>query len=173
MRLTTFAIILVMFCTACPSTAGVGLFDGKSEENWVRARYSVIVAKIESIDPVDPESVGELKLTFLPQATIGGAFDCGAESKIVADCWYATGGNSAIFGERPQKGTLVLALICMYESEDFYRVPNSNCPLLPNGQPLCVVKGMDDPVIAETLARVQKARAIARKKQAEAKRENN
>jgi hypothetical protein len=151
-------------------TAGVGLFDGESEESWVRARYSVVVAKVDAVAPADTDSTGALKLTLLPQATLGGTFDCGAEPRIVADCWYATGGDSAVFPDnRTRAGTLVLVLICMYESEDFRRVPNENCPLLPNRQPLCVIKGMDDPVIRKTLERIQNARAVAKKKQAEAR----
>jgi hypothetical protein len=167
MRLATLTVGLVMLLAHVPALGGVGLFDGTSEQDWVRSRTSVIIAKVEAVQPADREALGELKLTLLPQATIGGAFDCGANPKIVVDCWYGVGGNSAI-GERPREGTLVLALVCMYESEEFYRVPNENCPLLPNKQPLCVIKGMGDPTVGETLARVQKARAVAKRKAAEA-----
>ena len=168
MKLIILAVGIATLCFPSGAFAGVGLFDGTSEDDWVRARTAILIARIDSIDPADPDAVGELKLTLLPQATLGGAFDCGAEPKIVASSWYATGGDSAIFGEHPRKGTLVLVLVCMYESEDFWRVPNENCPLLPNGQPLYVLKDMNDPAIPQTLARIQKARAIAKQKRADA-----
>ena len=160
-------LVIVGACVCIPARAGVGLMTGESEDEWAGDRCSVIVAKVDSINPADPDAVGELKLTLLPQATIGGSFDCRAEPKVVAAAWYGVGGNSAI-EDRPRKGTLVLALVCMYESEDFYRVPNVGCPLLPNKQPLCVINSLDDPAVAQTLARIQAARAVAKRKAAEA-----
>jgi hypothetical protein len=103
---------------------------------------------------------------LLPKATIGGGFDCGAEPQIVATCRYAIGGNSAL-SDRPRKGMLVLALICRYEIDPQLRIPNDISPLMPNREPLCVIKGLGDPEVAKTLERIQKARAIAKKKEAE------
>lgn len=153
------AVALLSVCRAHSAFAGIGTFDGKSDSDWTADRFSIIVGKIEAVDPPG-EGFADLKVRLLPQATIGGAFDCGAEPRIEARCWY---GNEAL-RFRPKPGMLVLALICMYEAEDFYRVPNMICPLLPDKQPLYVLKGMDDPEIPKTLERIQKARAIAKQK---------
>lgn len=165
-------IAVLLFTAVCPIHAGVGLITGEDESDWTRAQVSVIIARVESVQPDDPDRYGELAVTLLPQATLGGTFDCGAEPRITPSCWYAIGGNSAL-RFRPEKGTLVLALICRFEMDPQLRIPNYNCLMLPDKQPLYRIKGMDDPEIAKTLERIQKARAIAKQKQEQQRRERD
>lgn len=162
MRAIKFVLILLL-AASCPVRAGVGLITGEDESDWTRGQVSVIIARVESVQPEDPDRYGDLAVTLLPQATLGGTFDCGAEPRITPSCWYAIGGNSAL-RFRPEKGMLVLALVCRFEMDPQLRIPNYNCPMLPDKQPLYRIKGMDDPEIAKTLERIQKARAIAKQK---------
>jgi hypothetical protein len=63
---------------------------------------------------------------------------------------------------------MILTLSLLNVKENATTACRTTTALLPNKQPLCVIRGMGDPAVGETLARVQKARAVAKRKAAEA-----
>lgn len=167
--------LIVIATMALPllAHAGVGKFDGEDESNWTRARYSILVARIDEVverkgtDPAGPETTTLVSAT--PRATIAGCFDCSEHPRIVLQCWPLL--NSPGLDEVPPKGSLVLMVVCRLEGDDFYQITSSTCPLITGHHPVKVIQSMDDPEVGKTVERAQKARAIAKAKAEKEKRQ--
>jgi len=161
----------VLFCA--PAIAGHAIRDGSEGELFGKDRYSVIVARVahvwvaKSTDPVDPRDRDMIELA--PLATLAGTFDPSVNP--TATFGYFSNDISSSIKAPPKEGAIILTVvrdqILIHEDPTPRNVIVSDtCTFMPGGSALLTIKSLDDPAVSQTLERLQKARAIAKRKEA-------
>jgi hypothetical protein len=157
-------IVTALFWTATAnSRAGLGTTTGRERKLWTTYRYSVIVAKIRDVREGKGEGYQAHHATLLPVATIAGTLDPSVTPSLDVR-FYRSDLTSSIKGELPKDGAIVLAAVIMGrhhadETEPSDWVDSDLVAFMPNRSGLVVIKGLDDPLVAETLQKIQAVRA--------------
>jgi len=157
MKFTMQVRILASFfasCCACLAWGGSGTVTGREPGLFTVDRYSVIVARIIEVKPVDQKEPNprQFEAVLEPLALIAGTFDPSESAKIREQFTAGEAATLAIH-EMPPKGAVVLVVI----TGDY--ILSSAATFMPGGVPLVVVKGIGDERVAETLSRIREARA--------------
>lgn len=150
--------------------AALGTINGKEKEGWESGTYSIVVATIHDIKK--GEGVGVYKASINPEATLAGVLDPSVNPTIRVSFYVdppTTQGVTTYVRNIPPAGATVLAVLEYLPINDqteerAYRVTPNICTFMPEESGMVIIKGLDDPKVAETLKRIQKARAAAQGK---------
>lgn len=154
----------LLFASATPTCiAALGSEKGQSAGFW--DDYSVIVAQVtEGFEKDGRYDVIGLR----PIATLAGRFDCGATALVKSRVFVAA--TVSAIKELPQRGSLVLAVLVNLSAEESdrpgYHTPSDYELYMPTPYAgLCVLNGLRDHRIDDTLSATQKAHKLSDVKQ--------
>ena len=104
---------------------------------------------------------GRYTATFVPLATITGSFDCGMYPTFPVT-FYATGVTTSI-EDAPEENATILGVMEFVPKGteapmDTGFFVSHICHFMPKDSALITIKGLDDPLVRETLKKVQDAR---------------
>lgn len=156
-KLQRCSILVTLWCS-CAGAASYTI-DGRTEETWSKGALFVVVATVKTVHPVErmPEDATTHVVTLVPHATLAGSFDAGLQPEITAPMsvgLYETSIKSA-----PPAESLAIVVVLRRKEHPSLCVAGATIAFVPGGSALTVVTGWDDPRIAETLKRIQTARA--------------
>jgi hypothetical protein len=160
-RNVTIPLLLCVLSRA--ASAGLGEIDPSGEGVFTEYHCSVIVAKVQKLWRVTAPD-GDVKdhAILLPLATIAGTFDASLHPSLPVE-FYSDGVTSSIKSPSKQ-GATVLAVIryqVLVRNDSVPRnlIVSEVCKFMPDRSALVTVDGLNDPVVTETLHRIQAARA--------------
>jgi hypothetical protein len=159
--LSSFTIMLAFLWAACdPARAGLGTTIGNERGLWTTYRYSVIAATIRDVRPnADPSQPN--RATLLPIATFAGTLDPSLNPKLEVR-FYVGDRTSSVKGLPPDGATVLVAVIVgrhhADEKEGSDWIDSDLVAFMPNQSALVVIKGIDDPLVTQTLEKIRVAR---------------
>jgi hypothetical protein len=163
MRLIVGSVILLL--TASDALAAQGTITGKERTGWQTGYYNVVVAIIRNVEKDKAADAGSsrYRAVLSPKATLGGTLDPSLYPSLPA-AFYVGKAVGAI-EEAPPDGSLVM-VVMQLDREDaadkpFAFIFSDICKFMPGESAMVLLKGLDDPLAAETLMRLQDARAHA------------
>ena len=162
MNRTIIATFLAVSCLCAIGFAGQERPKADHRELWTSGRYSLIVGTITGIKADKSRDVpGWYTATLTPSATISGSFDCGAYATIPIlfnACRFDTS-----IKEVPKENAAVMGFMELLPKGEEWPADSgffvaSLCEFMPHESSLVTVKGLDDPIIHDTLVKIQGAR---------------
>lgn len=157
-QLTTVMVSLAYVLTACATgtaRAGNPTYNAQDTEFWNGTAF-VLVAKVLQVERSNADSSISYRAQMEPRACIAGLFNPASSDTLVVDMLLGH--------ERwtvPKPGDLVLAVIFdrtkLGVSRPGYGLAGGQCSFMPDGQPLVVLKGADDPAISNALHKIRAA----------------
>jgi hypothetical protein len=156
------AVIVLLLALANVATAGLGTTTGKEPGRWTDDQYNVVVGVITNVQRVRGEGYQPYQATISPRATLGGTLDPSLHSSLPVR-FYVSELTSSI-NRPPPEGATVMAVVQFLPKEapgqqDAGFIVSDLCTFMPDRSALVVIKGLDDPRVAETLKKLQDARA--------------
>jgi hypothetical protein len=149
------AVLLLVLISGATIHEGVIAITGREEGLWTKDGTFVIVATIKAVERVHgPEYDPTHRLVLLPHAALAGSFDPSLHVELVA---HVAVGHGSSVRQTPPVGSL--AVVVMRPHEGAFWVDSASCAFVPGGSALTVVASWNDPRIAETLRKIQAARA--------------
>jgi hypothetical protein len=145
--------------------AGTVSLSGREPNLWRSGMAYLIVARVTEVQGLElgknDENATHL-ISLEPLSTVAGTFDPSKGSQIKARAYIGT--PFAVIQDLPSKGAIVLALIEPGniggdDARPFPCISPDICHFMPNEQGLFILKGLDDPLVHETLERIRKERA--------------
>lgn len=151
---------LPLLLSPIAARAGVGSITGKEPWLWTQEGICVLVGVIQNIEN-DNAPRSSAKIAVLrPAATIAGRFDPSEQAALPVR-FYPGGANTSI-GSVPPERALVIAVVQVSRDDKGHLkgfIRSDYVSFMPGSSALVVLSGPDDPRIAQTLARIQKARS--------------
>jgi hypothetical protein len=117
--------------------------------------YSVVYGKILSVSG-DTASAPVVTVTLSVEATLAGVFDAAVTPRVVSRIAYGGDFGTAL-RKRPEPRTHVAALVVKL-SDGRNVICDSFVSFMPGAQPLVAVRGFDDPIVGEIIARLRESR---------------
>jgi len=156
----TFFVLLAM--TASRSFGGLGTLTGKEARLWTDGHVSVIIATVADVAKGQGEGYQPHNVRLIPKGTLAGTFDSSLHPSLNVRV-YVSDLTSSV-NVAPRSGTTVLAVIETdalqgEETRPSNWIRSDICTFMPDKSALVIIKSMDDPRVAETLKRLQDARA--------------
>jgi hypothetical protein len=145
-----------------PALGARGRISGSEWALWTEGGYSVIVASVHDVERVQGEGFQPYRATLKPRATLAGVLDPSVNAALPVN-FYVSSMTSSI-SVPPQENDLILAVVRIRHAEQ-EGAPQTNwivsetCTFMPNGSSVARIRGLDDPLVLETLKKVQAARA--------------
>jgi hypothetical protein len=140
---------------------GLGTTTGKEPSRFTKDGYSVIVGIIRDIKEIKG-SPSRYQATLVPEAMLAGNFDPSLHPTLLVSFDVGLGGSS--IREPPADGATVLTVVVVNMLNGDDTVPSNFIiddifTFMPDQSGLVPIKGLDDPRVAETLKKIQDARA--------------
>jgi hypothetical protein len=156
------AIIATMLVTGSTAVAGHGTITGRETEGWDDGVYVVLIGVIQDVQKEQTTGEDVHFATFVPHATIAGAFD--PSTHPILPVKFVVGRPTSSIAQAPEEGAVVLAVVQLIRAKktgtsDTGIIYSHTCTFMPGEAALVVLKGFDDPRIDEILKRLQHARA--------------
>ena len=165
-RIIAFFLCGAITLLACSNNlfGGLGIFDGSDEKAWGQFGSTVVIGIIKDIKEKDQH--GNCVAILVPQATIAGHFDVAVHASIKIEFQYDVGSvfDPATVSKRPNENDIVMVVMDIMPKDDQNNeefgdvLSRCRCTFMPEDCSMIVVKGLDDPVINETLHRIQNVR---------------
>jgi hypothetical protein len=155
-------LIVVSAMLAVVSLGGQVTTTGKEQELWNQGGYSVLVATIRDIRLFGGDETDLYQANLLPLATLAGKFDASLNPRLPVR-FYALSSDTSI-KQVPPDGVTVLAVIQVQvrqgdEVEESNWIVSDICSFMPDYSALVTLRDARDPLVRETLSRLQEARA--------------
>jgi hypothetical protein len=155
----------VILVGACPTLfGGQGMITGAKWSTWDKDNISVVIGRLSDPRQIPGIEQGLYEAKLAPTATLAGRFDPSLHPQLKVRFYAGVSGTS--IDEVPPKVATVLAVIGAQILVHDELVPSdwiesSLCMFMPepNFPALLVIRGFDDPRVAETLKKIQAARA--------------
>lgn len=158
------AIVLLVFIliTTSGAFAGQGTINGRESEGWDTGYYTLILGVIRDVQKQRTSGEDRCIAVIVPRATLGGIFDPSLHPLLPVEFHF--GEPTSSIRQPPKDGAIVLAVIKQVRAtekgqSDHGIIYSHICTFMPGESALVVLKGFDDPLIAETLKKLQDARA--------------
>lgn len=156
------SLVVVLLTLACPAQAGRGTITGRESQGWESGYYNVIVGEVHNVRHEPGEPAERHLVDLVPLATLGGTFDCSLYPKLPVIVYF--GGMMNSIAEAPRDGATVIVVMQFLPGDEHHPKPggfifSDICTFMPDKCALAVIKGLDDPRVAEALKRLQDARA--------------
>lgn len=155
--------ILLLLMTCAPiSWAALGTTTGKDPKQWQAGELNVIVATVRDVHKDEGDVPNRYQATLIPLATLAGRFDASLQPALPVR-FYVGLASSSIADPPPRRAT-VIAVVAVgltngSETKPSNWILSDICTFMPGESALLVIKGLADPRIAETLKKIQDARA--------------
>jgi hypothetical protein len=131
-------------------------------------RRSVIIARVEGVweekssDP-DDDPIQE-RAILTPLATIAGNFDPSLHPSVTVSLSSRGFPVTTSIKSGPRPGAIVLAVLRFQvlvhdDPKPRNAIESNNCMFMPERSGMVTIKGLDDPVVQQTLTRIQEGRA--------------
>src|SRR5688572_8389302 len=162
-KLISSALFIAVLPAMCHVAMGaIGKTTGREWGRWTEDKYSVIVAHVHEVKPPEGEGYLPHAATLKPRATLAGTLDPSVHVFLPVR-FFASSMTSSI-SEPPRENDLILAVVRVgvpqgEEQEISNWIVSNICTFMPNASAIAKVKGMDDPLVLETLEKLQAARA--------------
>lgn len=173
------AIALNFIISLCSGVAlaGTGRIDADDVRRFSREDdCSVIVARIERVwvEKSKDDNRPKDHSILTPIATLAGTFDATSVETLEVE-FYSGAPTTSIDGP-PKAASLVMAVVRVQTLVHDDPIPRNlivseNCMFMPGSSSLVAIKGLDDPLVIQTIERIRKRRAAARAKQEALERE--
>jgi hypothetical protein len=152
---------LIVCLIAAAAYAGVSTYTGTDWTPSQTGRFCIIAARVERVTVGDMGNDKPHVILLRPFATLAGNFDPSLHPTLEVDCYTAP--NSSI-RKLPGQDSTVLAAVALSDPTDpadKHYVVSAWCTFMPEQSALVEINGLDDPLYASTLEKLQKERAIA------------
>lgn len=161
-------VVIAITALAMPVMAGLGTITGKEWGLWTEDRTSVIAATIRDVRKWEGGDYGQYRATLVPLATLAGSLDPSLNPQLPVQ-FYVSDLTSSIRLSKPlpKDGSTVLAVVQMPKPQNADRekpagfIVSDICTFMPDGSALVPIDGLGDAKVAETLKKIQVARANA------------
>jgi hypothetical protein len=141
-RFIAFATLLVLSFSSGTILAAQGTVTGKEPEGWDTGAFNVVLGTLIDVQKDGPAELNRYRATLVPLATLAGAFDPSLHPKVPVR--FYVGRASSSIEQPPPSGATVIAVIVVGTLQAYETV---------------VLTGFDDARIAQTLKKLQDARA--------------
>jgi hypothetical protein len=160
-----YQLILSLIAVAVfvgPALGARGRISGSEWALWTEGGHSVIVASVHDVERVQGEGFQPYHATLKPRATLAGALDPSVNVALPVN-FYVSSMTSSI-SVPPRENDLILAVVRIRHGEQegvaqANWIVSETCTFMPNGSSVACIRGLDDPLVLETLKKVQAARA--------------
>jgi hypothetical protein len=161
-RFIAFATLLVLSFSSGTILAAQGTVTGKEPEGWDTGAFNVVLGTLIDVQKDGPAELNRYRATLVPLATLAGAFDPSLHPKVPVR--FYVGRASSSIEQPPPSGATVIAVIVVGtlqadETEPSNWIRSDICAFMPGESAMVVVKGLGDARVAETLKKLQEARA--------------
>ena len=128
---------------------------------WREAMYSVVIGTLTEVKKWDGADHPPYRATLAPRAAIAGPFDPSLYPTIPVS--FDVSWTSSSIHEPPPNGATVMVVLQFMPKGggnpvDSAFIVSDECEFMPGETALVVIKGLDDPRVAETLKKIQAAR---------------
>jgi hypothetical protein len=147
-------LLLLLGGSPASSRAGIGFFTGGERGLWDQDRYSVVVGKISDIRLAPGVKFGGYFATLRPTASLCGNLDPSLYPSLTVG--FESGVQETSIQQTPTDGATVIAVVV--QEENRAGIISDYCKFMPGASSLVIIRGLDDPKVAETLKRLQAAR---------------
>ena len=146
-------IVVALWATDACVFAGVGTIRGTEQDLW--KTHCVVYAKVLWTRQT-PEKRSQVTLGLDVTATLTGAFDAVASSRVTA---VLDSGPESAIAAYPQTGSHVVALL-RQGREDVYLIPHSKVLFMPNRAAIVTVVGFEDPRVQHVVKALRLLRGV-------------
>jgi hypothetical protein len=141
---------------------GQGTITGKERGNWDTGYYNVIIAVIRDVQKDHDENPNRYRALCVPKAALAGSLDPSLYPALPVV--FYVGKTVGSIEDLPRDGALVIAVLQLERTPDAKDkasafIFSDICTFMPGESAMVVIKGLDDPRVAETLKKLQDARA--------------
>jgi hypothetical protein len=151
-----FLVAMAAMLNASDCCAALQGTTGSERKLWEEGEYAVVVARVEQIVELSREELLKNHAThsavLAPMATIAGRLDPSVHRELSVN--LNIGPHVSSVSHAPPHGACVLAVIAQESI-----VVADICTFMPDNSALVVIDGPGDKRVAETLKRIQEARA--------------
>lgn len=140
--------------------AGQGVIYGDEEQAFVADRYSVILATVEDVGTNPDTAFFKYRARLRPFGTLAGTLEPARWRTM--DVVFESGTPTTSIRAVPVKGAKLLVVVLPDVQVDAkgtsqHMAVSAVCAFMPEGAAMVSVNGFDDPLIQQTLERIQEA----------------